>query len=70
MRETEPSKTALAAAAYWAIHQLLDGGRIFTDPLASWAPTPDGRPGRHFRPSAPPDPARTRGGHVLFAATP
>lgn len=34
MHETEPSKTALAAAAYRAFHQLLDGGRIFADPLA------------------------------------
>jgi methyltransferase (TIGR00027 family) len=25
---------------------------------------------RYFRPGAPPDPARTRGGHVIFAATP
>jgi O-methyltransferase involved in polyketide biosynthesis len=25
---------------------------------------------RYFRPGAEPDPARTRGGHVLFAATP
>ena len=34
MHETEPSKTALAAAAYRALHQSLDGGRIFADPLA------------------------------------
>lgn len=34
MHETEPSKTAVAAAAYRALHQLLDGGRIFADPLA------------------------------------
>jgi len=34
MHETEPSKTALAAAAYRALHQLLDGGRFFADPLA------------------------------------
>jgi methyltransferase (TIGR00027 family) len=32
--ETEPSRTALAAAAYRAFHQLLDGGRLFADPLA------------------------------------
>jgi methyltransferase (TIGR00027 family) len=34
MRETEPSKTALGAAAYRAMHQFLDKGRIFADPLA------------------------------------
>jgi methyltransferase (TIGR00027 family) len=34
MHETEPSKTALGAAAYRAFPQLLDGARIFADPLA------------------------------------
>ena len=34
MHESEPSKTALGAAAYRAMHQGLDGGRIFADPLA------------------------------------
>ena len=34
MHETEPSKTALGAAAYRAMHQFLDQGRIFADPLA------------------------------------
>jgi methyltransferase (TIGR00027 family) len=34
MHETEPSRTALAAAAYRAFHQLLEGGRLFADPLA------------------------------------
>jgi methyltransferase (TIGR00027 family) len=34
MHESEPSKTALGAAAYRAMHQFLDGGRIFADPLA------------------------------------
>ena len=30
----EPSRTALAAATHRAAHQLLEGGRIFTDPMA------------------------------------
>lgn len=30
----EPSRTALAAAYHRAAHQVLEGGRIFTDPLA------------------------------------
>jgi methyltransferase (TIGR00027 family) len=34
MREREPSRTALAAAAHRAAHQILEQGRIFTDPLA------------------------------------
>jgi methyltransferase (TIGR00027 family) len=34
MHETEPSKTALGAAAYRALHQFVDKGRIFADPLA------------------------------------
>ena len=34
MHETEPSRTALGAATYRALHQLLDAGRIFADPLA------------------------------------
>ncbi len=34
MREREPSRTALAAAAYRAAHQVVDEGRIFLDPLA------------------------------------
>jgi methyltransferase (TIGR00027 family) len=34
VHETEPSRTALGAAAYRALHQLVDKGRIFTDPLA------------------------------------
>jgi methyltransferase (TIGR00027 family) len=34
MQETEPSRTALGAAAYRAFHQFLDDGRIFADPLA------------------------------------
>ena len=35
MRAGEPSQTARRAAAYRAIHQTLDGGMIFRDPLAS-----------------------------------
>jgi methyltransferase (TIGR00027 family) len=34
MRDGQPSQTALGAAAYRAIHQTLDGGAIFRDPLA------------------------------------
>jgi methyltransferase (TIGR00027 family) len=34
MQEREPSRTAFAAAAYRAAHQVLEDGRIFKDPLA------------------------------------
>jgi len=34
MQSGEPSRTALAAARHRAAHQLLEQGRIFTDPLA------------------------------------
>lgn len=34
MLEQEPSRTAFAAAAYRAVHQVLEAGRFFTDPLA------------------------------------
>ena len=34
VHEQEPSRTALGAAAHRAAHQVLDGGRIFKDPLA------------------------------------
>ena len=34
MLEREPSRTAFAAAAYRAAHQVLERGRIFDDPLA------------------------------------
>src|SRR3954471_15801075 len=34
MLEREPSKTAFAAAAYRAAHQVLEQGRFFTDALA------------------------------------
>jgi len=34
MQPGEPSRTALAAARHRAAHQLLEQGRIFTDPLA------------------------------------
>src|ERR1035441_4519244 len=30
----QPSRTALGAAAHRAVHQVLENGRIFTDPLA------------------------------------
>jgi methyltransferase (TIGR00027 family) len=34
MERGQPSRTAFSAARYRAAHQLLEGGRIFTDPLA------------------------------------
>ncbi len=34
MQSARPSQTALTAAAHRAAHQLLEGGRIFADPLA------------------------------------
>jgi len=34
MQAGRPSRTALAAAAHRAAHQLIEGGRIFADPLA------------------------------------
>lgn len=34
MHEQAPSRTAMAAAAHRAAHQVLEQGRIFTDPLA------------------------------------
>jgi len=35
MRSGQPSQTARGAAAYRAVHQMLEGGEIFKDPLAS-----------------------------------
>ena len=35
MQTGQPSRTALSAAAHRAAHQVLEGGRIFTDPLAA-----------------------------------
>jgi methyltransferase (TIGR00027 family) len=35
MRSGQPSQTARGAAAHRAVHQMLEGGRIFKDPLAS-----------------------------------
>jgi methyltransferase (TIGR00027 family) len=35
MKESQPSRTALAAAVHRAAHQTLEGGRIFSDPFAS-----------------------------------
>ena len=32
--EREPSRTALAVAGHRAAHQVLEAGRVFTDPLA------------------------------------
>src|SRR5271157_2024662 len=34
MQPEEPSRTALGAAAHRAVHQVLERGRIFSDPLA------------------------------------
>ncbi len=34
MEQGQPSRTALAAATHRAAHQLLEGGRVFADPLA------------------------------------
>ena len=34
MIEGQPSRTALAAATHRAVHQIVEGGRIFTDKLA------------------------------------
>ncbi|HTS03709.1 MAG TPA: SAM-dependent methyltransferase [Thermoanaerobaculia bacterium] len=34
MRAGRPSRTALGAAAHRAAHQVLEGGRVFSDPLA------------------------------------
>src|SRR5579863_1243640 len=34
MEPGQPSRTALAAAAHRAAHQLLEGGQVFADPLA------------------------------------
>src|SRR6266481_6056031 len=34
MNERQPSRTALGAAGYRAAHQLLEGGKVFSDPLA------------------------------------
>jgi len=34
MNERQPSQTALGAAGYRAAHQILEGGKVFADPLA------------------------------------
>jgi methyltransferase (TIGR00027 family) len=34
VQQGQPSRTALGAAAHRAVHQVLEGGRIFADPLA------------------------------------
>ena len=34
MNERQPSQTALGAAGYRAAHQVLEGGKVFSDPLA------------------------------------
>ncbi len=34
MKQGQPSRTALAAATHRAAHQLVEGGRVFADPLA------------------------------------
>ena len=35
MEPGQPSRTALAAAGHRAAHQLLEGGQVFADPLAT-----------------------------------
>ena len=32
MNERQPSRTALGAAGYRAAHQVLEGGKVFSDP--------------------------------------
>jgi methyltransferase (TIGR00027 family) len=44
MRYGEPSRTALAAAAHRAAHQLIDAPLVFEDPLAAKLLGPDWRP--------------------------
>src|SRR5260370_3299468 len=34
MNERQPSRTALGAAGYRPAHQLLEGGKVFSDPFA------------------------------------
>ena len=34
MHPQQPSRTARGVAIHRAVHQMVDGGRIFTDPLA------------------------------------
>ena len=41
MRPGQPSRTALGAATHRAVHQVLEGGRIFADPLAMRILGPD-----------------------------
>jgi len=45
MRDGQPSATARGAAAYRAIHQLLEGGAIFADPFAARILDDEGRAG-------------------------
>lgn len=35
MQQGQPSRTALGAASHRAVHQILEGGKIFADPLAT-----------------------------------
>ncbi len=55
MQPGQPSRTALGAAAHRAAHQLIEGGRIFADPLAV---TILGRPPEAVRDEAIADPTR------------
>ncbi|MEJ1931627.1 SAM-dependent methyltransferase, partial [Nostoc sp. NIES-2111] len=42
MHERQPSRTAFGAAGYRAAHQVLEGGRVFSDPYARRILGPDG----------------------------
>src|SRR5689334_18637706 len=42
MRKGEPSRTAFAAASHRAAHQILEGGSVFSDPLAMRILGPEG----------------------------
>lgn len=64
MLERQPSRTALAAAAHRATHQVLEGGGIFADPLAL---TILGQDAETVAREAQADPAR-RGMRVFIAA--
>jgi len=46
MQIGQPSRTALGAAAYRAVHQTLEGGVIFADPFAMQILDDDARAGR------------------------
>ena len=57
MQPGKPSRTAFGAAVHRAAHQVLEGGAIFTDPLAVRILGPDGPAAIH---AAEQDPSRRR----------